>query len=49
MLEIRSTKEYDPKERTSNQTMKSKDFFIKPEVSLEDKVSLDPKTYYHHK
>jgi hypothetical protein len=48
MLEIRSTKEYDPKQGTSNQTMKSKDFFVKPEVSLEDKVSLDPKTYYHH-
>jgi hypothetical protein len=48
MLEIRSTKEYDPKQGTSNQTMKSKDFFVKLEVSLEDKVSLDPKTYYHY-
>ncbi len=27
-------------------TVKSKDFFIKPKVSLEDKVYL--KTYYHH-
>ncbi len=27
-------------------TVKSKDFFVKPEVSLEDKVYL--KTYYHH-
>jgi len=26
--------------------MKSKDFCVRPEVSLEDKVY--PKTYYHH-
>ncbi len=46
VLEIISTKEYDPKQGTSDQTMISKDFFVKPEVSLEDKVY--PKTYYHH-
>jgi hypothetical protein len=50
----RSTKESDPKQGTSNQivakvvpsTVKSKDFCVKPEVSLEDNVY--PKTYYHH-
>jgi hypothetical protein len=54
MSKIKSTKEFDPKQRTSDQivvkvvpsTVKSKDFCVKPEVSLEDKVY--PKTYYHH-
>jgi hypothetical protein len=54
MLEIKSTKESNPKQRTSNQTptkvepstLKSKDYCVKPEVSLENKVCL--KTYYHH-
>jgi hypothetical protein len=27
-------------------TMKSKDFYVRPEISLEDKVY--PKTHYHH-
>ncbi len=44
--EIRSTEEYDPKQRTLDQIVKLKDFFVKPKVSLEDKVY--PKTYYHH-
>jgi hypothetical protein len=47
MSEIKSTKEYDPKQGTSDQTMKLKDSFVKPKVSLEDKVY--PKTYYHHR
>ncbi len=46
MSEIRSTEEFDPKQGTSNQTtiklvlsiMKSEDFCVKPNVSLEDKV-----------
>ncbi len=52
--EIRSTEEFDLEQRTLDQTitkvvpstMKSKDFYVKLEVSLEDKVY--PKTYYHH-
>jgi hypothetical protein len=51
---IRSTKQLDPEQRTLNQTtiklvpsiVKSKDFYVIPKVSLEDKVY--PKTYYHH-
>ncbi len=51
---IRSTKKFDPKWGTSNQiatkmepsTVKSKDFCIRLEVSLENKVYLE--TYYHH-
>ncbi len=54
VLEIKITKEFYSKQRTSNQTttkvvpliMKSKDFCVRPKVSLEDKVYL--KTYYHH-
>ncbi len=52
--EIRINEEYDPKQRTSNQratevvpsTTKPKDFYVRLEISLEDKVY--PKTYYHH-
>jgi hypothetical protein len=52
--EIKSTKEFDSKQRTSNQIttqvvfsiVKSKDFCVRPKVSLEDKVYLE--TYYHH-
>jgi hypothetical protein len=52
--EIRSIQEYDQKQRTLDQTiqevmlstMKSKDFCVRPEVSLEDKVYW--KIYYHH-
>jgi hypothetical protein len=51
---IRSIQEYDQKQRTLDQTtkevmlstMKSKDFCVRPEVSLEDKVYR--KIYYHH-
>jgi len=51
---IRSIEESISKQRTSNQiatkvvpsTMKLEDFYVKPKVSLEDKVY--PKTYYHH-
>ncbi len=54
VLKIRSTKEFDPKQGTLDQTiiemvppiMKSKDFCVKLEVSLEDKVYF--KTYNHH-
>jgi len=52
--EIISIQEYDQKQRTLDQTtkevmfstMKSKDFCVRPEVSLEDKVY--QKIYYHH-
>jgi len=51
---IRSIEEFDLEQRTLDQTitkmvpstMKSKDFYVKLEVSLEDKVY--PETYYHH-
>jgi hypothetical protein len=51
---IRSIEESDPEQGTLDQivakvvlsTMKSKDFYVKLEVSMEDKVY--PKTYYHH-
>jgi hypothetical protein len=54
VLEIRSTEKSDLKQRTLNQTiaevvpstMKSKNFYVKLEVSFEDKVY--PKSYYHH-
>ncbi len=54
VLEIRSIENFDPKQGISYQTfakvvpsiMKSKDFSVKPKVSLEDKVYLE--TYYHH-
>jgi hypothetical protein len=54
VLEIRSTKESNPEQRTSDQTtvkvvlstLKLKYFCVKLEVSLKDKVY--PKTYYHH-
>ncbi len=54
MPKIKSIKESDLKQRKSNQTttelepstVKSKDFCVRPEVSLEEKVY--PKTYYHH-
>jgi hypothetical protein len=54
VLKIKSTKESDPNQMTLDQTiiemvppiMKSKDFCVKLEVSLEDKVYL--KTYNHH-
>ncbi len=46
MSEIKNIEEFDPKQGTSDQIvaevvpsiMKSKDFSIKPKVSLEDKV-----------
>ncbi len=52
--EIKSTKESNLEQRTLNQTiaemvpstMKSKDIYVRLEVSLENKVY--PKTYYHH-
>ncbi len=51
---IKSTEEFDPKQRTSDQTttevvpsiVKSEDFCVRLKVSLEDKVYL--KNYYHH-
>jgi hypothetical protein len=51
--EIKSIEKIDAKHRTSNQivvevvpsTLKSKDLFVRPKVSLEDKVY--PKTCYH--
>jgi hypothetical protein len=51
---IMSIQEYDQKQKTVDQTtkevvlstMKSKDFCVRLEVSLEDKVY--PKIYYHH-
>jgi hypothetical protein len=54
VLKIKNTKEFDSKQRTSNQTtievvpsiMKSEVFCVRPKVSLEDKVYL--KAYYHH-
>jgi hypothetical protein len=54
MLKLRSTKESYPKQGTLDQTttkvlpsiMKSEDFCVKLEVSLEDQVYLE--TYYHH-
>jgi hypothetical protein len=54
VLEIKRIEKFDPKHRTSDQivvevvpsTVKSKDLFVRPEVSLEDKVYLE--TCYHH-
>ncbi len=54
MPEIRISEESKPERRTSNQivtkvvpsTIKLKDFYVKPEISLEEKVY--PETYYHH-
>ncbi len=54
MSEIESIEEFDLEQRTLDQTitkmvpstMKSKDFYVKLKVSLEDKVY--PETYYHH-
>jgi hypothetical protein len=51
---IKNIQEFDPKQGTLEpivaevvpSTVKSKDFCVKLEVSLEDKVY--PKTYYHH-
>jgi hypothetical protein len=51
---IKNIEEFDPKQRTLDQTttevvpsiVKSEDFCVKLKVSLEDKVYL--KTYYHH-
>jgi hypothetical protein len=51
---IKSIYESNFKQRTSDQiavevvpsTVKSEDFYVRPEVSLEDKVY--PKTHYHH-
>jgi uncharacterized membrane protein len=51
---IRIGEKFELKQRTSDQritevvlsTKKLKDFYVKLEVSLEDKVY--PKTYYHH-
>jgi hypothetical protein len=53
MLKIKSIKKSDPEQRISYQIvaevmssiMKSKDFCVRLEVSLEDKVY--PETYYH--
>jgi len=54
VLEIRSTKESNLEQGTSNQlivevmssTMRLEEFCVRLKVSLEDKVY--PKTYYHH-
>ncbi len=54
VLEIRSIEKFDPQQWISYETIakvmpsivKSKDFCVKPKVSLKDKVY--PKTYYHH-
>jgi hypothetical protein len=54
LLEIRINEEDYPKQRMSDQgaiemvpsTTKLEDFYVKLEISLEDKVY--PKTYYHH-
>jgi hypothetical protein len=54
VLKIKSIEEFYPKQRISDQTIvevvpstvKSKDFCVRLEVSLEEKVL--PKTYYHH-
>jgi hypothetical protein len=54
VLEIRNIEKLDPGQGTSYQRaievmpsiIKSKDFYVKLEISLEDKVY--PKTYYHH-
>jgi hypothetical protein len=51
---IKNIKEFDNEQRTSNQTnaevvpsiVKLEDFYVKLDVSLENKVYL--KTYYHH-
>jgi hypothetical protein len=51
---IKSTEEFDPKQRTSYQIItkvvpsivKLEDFCVRVEVSLENKVY--PNTYYHH-
>ncbi len=53
LLDIKINEEYDPKQRMSDQgaievvpsTTKLEDFYVKLEISLEDKVY--PKTYYH--
>jgi hypothetical protein len=52
--EITINEEYDPKQRTLDQgttevvpsTTKPKDYYVRLEISLEDKV--DPETYYDH-
>jgi len=53
VLEIKISEEFDPKQETSDQsskmvpsTTKPEDFYVKPNMSLEDKVYLE--TYYHH-
>jgi hypothetical protein len=54
VLETKSIEEFDLEQKTSNQTtkkvvpsiVKSEDFCVRLEVSLEDKVY--PQTYYHH-
>jgi hypothetical protein len=54
VLKINSIEEFDPEQGIEDQTttkevpsiVRSKDFYVKPEVSLEDKVYLE--TYYHH-
>ncbi len=54
MLKIRINEEFEPQQGTSNQgarkvvlsIIKPKDFYVKLEISLEDKVYL--KTYHHH-
>jgi len=54
VLEIKINGESNPKQGTSNQgatkvapsTTKSEDFYVRPKISLEDKVYLE--TYYHH-
>jgi hypothetical protein len=53
VLKINSIEEFDPEQGIEDQTttkevpsiVRSKDFCVKPEVSLEDKVYLE--TYYH--
>ncbi len=54
MSKIKSIEESDLGQRTSDQRItkvvpsriKSKDFYVRPNISLEDKVY--PETYYHH-
>jgi len=54
MLEIKTNGKSNPKQGTSYQgitklgpsTTKSEDFYVRPKISLEDKVYSE--TYYHH-
>ncbi len=52
---IKTNEKFDPKQETLDQgiaevvllTIKPKDFYVRPKISLEDKVY--PKTYYRHR